>query len=232
VLTAASVPGTAAVTGTLNDEPITDTAFVVFRPRVPSAGTTTITADSAAINADGMAQTRVLVTLLDGDGLPVGVSAGTVNLSTSLGDLTATIDHGDGTYSAMLSGTTPGTAIVTGTLNDEPIADSARVTLRSTAGDPDQTIIRADSSSILADGAATTRVLVLVRDSSGRLLETSAGMVTLTTTLGSLSDVIDHNDGTYSAILRAGLEPGKAVITGTLNGAAIASSEAVRFREP
>ena len=65
-------------------------------------------------------------------------------------------------------------------------------------------------------------VTVTVRDEHGNLVGTGGAAVTLSTTLGTLSgDVTDHGDGTYTQTLTAGTVAGDAVITGTLNGAAI-----------
>ncbi|HEY0674098.1 MAG TPA: Ig-like domain-containing protein, partial [Longimicrobiales bacterium] len=184
----------------------------------------------------------------DANGNPVGASAGPITLAASLGTLTQPpVDHNDGSYTALLTaGTTAGVAEITGTLNGEGIADTVRVTLRALAPSPLTTTITADSTSILADGVSTTIVTVSVRDSNGNPVGASAGNVTLASTIGILSDVTDHNDGTYTATLRANIgkidasginasvtiqvRPDTAVVTGTLNGAAIADSARVEFR--
>ncbi|HEX6066230.1 MAG TPA: Ig-like domain-containing protein, partial [Longimicrobiales bacterium] len=104
---------------------------VVFRPRPASPGTTTIIADSAAINRGGVANTRVLVTLRDAHGNLLGVSGGIVLLTTTYGTLTAVTDHGDGTYSAVLtSALDAGVAVITGTLNGVAITSTATVQFR------------------------------------------------------------------------------------------------------
>ncbi|HEY0674544.1 MAG TPA: invasin domain 3-containing protein, partial [Longimicrobiales bacterium] len=248
LLTAGTTAGVAEITGTLNGEGIADTARVTLRALAPSPLTTTITADSTAINADGAATTLVTVRVFDANGNPVGASAGPITLAASLGTLTQPpVDHNDGTYTALLTaGTTAGVAEITGTLNGEGIADTARVTLRALAPSPLTTTITADSTSILADGVSTTIVTVSVRDNNGNPVRASAGNVTLASTIGILSDVTDHNDGTYTATLRANVgkidasginasvtlqvRPDTAVVTGTLNGAAIADSARVEFR--
>jgi adhesin/invasin len=232
-LTAGLVPGVAMVTGTLNGQMIGDTAFVTLRPRKADPGRTTITADSTAMNADGVSGTRVIVTVMDAAGIPVGVGGAVIALTTTLGSLSAVItDHQDGTYSAVLTaGTIAGTAVVAGTVNGQAIADNALVVLRPLAvGDPKESTIRADSTAINADGVATTRILVTVFDASGRPVAASAGIVALATTRGTLSGVVDHGDGTYTATLTAGFNPGSAVISGTLNGSAIGGKATVVFR--
>ena len=58
----------------------------------------------------------------------------------------------------------------------------------------------------------------------------SAGVVLLTTTIGKLSAVTDHGDGTYTAIFTSPNDAGTARIRGTLNGVAINSSATVQVR--
>jgi hypothetical protein len=78
---------------------------------------------------------------------------------------------------------------------------------------------------------SSTTVRVEVRDASGNLVGASAGPVTLATTLGSLSQpVTDNGDGTYEATLTAGTTTGVAVVSGTLDGAAIADTAEVVLR--
>jgi adhesin/invasin len=243
-LTAGTTAGTAIVSGTLNGGVIEDSAFVELRPLAPDPTTTTISADSAAIDANGVSTTLVTVRVLDEHGNPIGESAGDVVLATTLGSLTLRVDHGDGTYTATLTaGTTAGTAIISGTLNGEVIGDSAFVELRPLAPDPTTTTLTADSTSIVADGESFTTVTVRVLDANGNPVGRSAGIVTLATTHGILSAVIDHHDGTYTATLRANvgtfsgnvqasmlIHPDTAVVTGTLNGEAIADSARVELR--
>ena len=230
-LTAGITAGSARVTGTLAGEVMSDSAVVEFRPLTSDPGTTTITADSAAIDADGVASTLVTVAVLDAHGNPVGASAGTVTLATTLGTLTAVTDHADGTYTTTLTaGTNAGLAIISGTLNDAAITDTAGVVLRAVPS-PTTTTITADSAALDANGTSSTRVTVRVLDVNGNPIGASAGPVTLTSTLGTtLSAVTDHADGTYTATLMAGTTAGLAVVSGTLNGAAVTDTAGVVLR--
>src|SRR5690606_10152286 len=192
----------------------------------------TLTADSASMVADGQSTTRVLVTVRDVYGNPVGASAGTVILATSLGSLGDITDHGDGTYTATFTaGTIAGSVTITGTLNGEAIADTAVVELRIEPGSPMTTTIEADSTSLVTDVFSWTTITVTVRDATGAPVGASAGAVTLHTTAGHLGSVVDHGDGTYTAQLKAVGDSPQAVVTGTLNGAAIADSAVVEFRQ-
>jgi len=89
--------------------------------------------------------------------------------------------------------------------------------------------IEADPHSIPADGSSTAAVTVFLKDAFGNELTSGGDNVVLQTTLGSLSPVVDNGDGTYSTTLRSSTVPGTATVTGTVNGASIASSTAVVF---
>ncbi|HSK20857.1 MAG TPA: invasin domain 3-containing protein [Longimicrobiales bacterium] len=237
--TAGTVTGTAVIAGTLNGAAIADSAIIVLEAGPIDYMTTTISADSTTIAANGVSYAVITTAARDSHGNITGVSAGTLALQTTLGLLMHETDHGDGTYSARLMADTtaggvplqlPDTAVITGTLNGVAIADSARVELRHESGSVLTTTIEADSASLLA-GISQTRITVTVRDAAGNRVWTSAGAVTLSSTLGSMTAIIDNGDGTYTARLESGPEQGTAVITGTLNGAAIADTAHVEFRE-
>jgi adhesin/invasin len=198
------------------------------------------------MDADGTSTTLVTVRVLDAQGVPVGASAGVVTLASTLGTTLSTVtDHADGTYTATLTaGTVAGPAIITGALAGTPIANADTVLLRPVAS-PITTTITADSASIVADGKSATIVTVRVLDVNGVPVGRSAGVVTLATTRGILSAIVDHQDGTYTATLRADTTPpddgefsaalvivpiDTAVVTGTLNGVGIADSARVEFR--
>jgi hypothetical protein len=89
--------------------------------------------------------------------------------------------------------------------------------------------ISANPQSILANGVSTSTVTVQAKDSNGNNITTGGATVTLATTLGSLSSVVDHGNGTYTATLTSSTTAGTATITGTYNGIALANAEVVTF---
>src|SRR5690606_38949851 len=103
-----------------------------------------ITAASGSITTDG--STLVTVQLKDANGNNLGVSSGTVLLSTDHGSLTVVDDHGDGTYTATLTATSPGTATITGTLAGTDITDEETVVVTVGAASVGTTTITAASS--------------------------------------------------------------------------------------
>jgi acyl-CoA thioesterase-1 len=91
------------------------------------------------------------------------------------------------------------------------------------------TVISASPSSLTADGRSASTLTVQARDPGNNNLTSSGGPVTLSTSSGSVSGVVDNADGTYTAILTAATAPGPASITGTINGAAIGHPAAMTF---
>ena len=69
----------------------------------------------------------ITVRLFDAAGQPLASGGDAVTITSSVGSLTPVTDHGDGRYTAALSSTEPGTALVSGTVNGSPIADTAEV---------------------------------------------------------------------------------------------------------
>lgn len=92
---------------------------------------------------------------------------------------------------------------------------------------PAQTLITAAPASIAA-GSGTSTITVQLRDATGANVGTGTGYaVALATTGGTLSPVVNHGNGTYTATLTAPAGAGTATVSGTLNGTAIADTAAV-----
>jgi adhesin/invasin len=96
---------------------------------VASAATSTVGVSPSSIPADGSTVTTVTVTVRDLNGDLIGVGGDTVTMASDLGTLGAVADNGDGTYSAVLSGTVAGDATVSFAVNGVDAASTAAVTL-------------------------------------------------------------------------------------------------------
>ena len=92
------------------------------------------------------------------------------------------------------------------------------------------TTISASPSTIDADGSSTSSVTVHARDANDNALTGGGATVVLSSTLGSLGSVTDNGDGTYSAILTAGLTSGSSQVTGTINGSTIGNPTTVTLQ--
>lgn len=84
------------------------------------------------------------------------------------------------------------------------------------------------SSSVAADGAATTLVTVHLRDAEGHLVDSDRSLV-LSTTLGTLGTLAHETTGTYVAVLTAPAAPGTATISATFDGQAVPGTATVHF---
>lgn len=92
-----------------------------------------------------------------------------------------------------------------------------------------QCTISAADAGIPADGISATLITVQAKTTSGNNIPFGGANVTLNTTLGTMSSVTDNGNGTYTALLSSGIQPGTAVITGTINSQNIIASAQVEF---
>jgi adhesin/invasin len=201
-----------------------------YVPGPVSAGKSTITRSPASITADGVSTSTITVRARDASGIPIATGGANVTLQTSLGSVSSATDNGDGSYAATLtSGTTAGSAKVTGAINGTPMTATTAVTL--TAGPPSAatTTINRSPSKIAADGVSTSTITVRANDQYGNVLKTGGATVTLDTTAGSLSSVTDNGNGSYTATLTSANSPGIATISGTLAGTPITATTTVKF---
>jgi LPXTG-motif cell wall-anchored protein len=90
------------------------------------------------------------------------------------------------------------------------------LTIHPGAVDPTAIGLSADPASILADGITTSTITVSLTDAYDNPI--SGADVGLTTTAGTLSDVTDNDDGTYTAILTSATTAGTALVEVTLDG--------------
>ncbi len=130
VLTASHNIGTATLTAKLNQEFIKDQTLIDFTLGPLSLAKSTITADPSSLMADGKSTTIIQVQLMDDYGHKIERNEGEVVLTSTLGTM-STVDYvAGGLYQATLTvGTTTGKAMITGTLNGDPLLAKAEVSL-------------------------------------------------------------------------------------------------------
>ena len=197
----------------------------------PSGATTIIDRNPDTITADGSSTATITVTARDAAGNRIRVGGATVTLQTTLGSLSAVTDNGDGTYTATLTaGTVSGNARVTGKINGQAITDVAGVDLEPGPPSGTTTVINSDEQRIPANGTSTATITVTAIDKFGNDIDVGGATVVLNTSLGSLGSVSYIGSGRYQATLTSSTTPGRATISGTINGQAIASTATVRFR--
>ena len=221
----------------------TATANLTVTPGAASPVLSTITATPGSITADGVSTSTITVHARDQYGNALTTGGDTVKLSTSNGSLAPTsplaaTDHGDGTYTAVLtSPLTPGSATVDGTLNGTALTNNVVVTFGAVLpgpADATKSTITASPTTIQADGATTSTITVRLKDAAGLNLTAGGDTVLLSTDNGSLvpADPVhatDNGNGTYTATLTSPLAAGTAHITGKLNGTAMTDTATVTF---
>jgi photosystem II stability/assembly factor-like uncharacterized protein len=99
------------------------------------------------------------------------------------------------------------------------------------APSPSHTTITAIPISIKADGKSTSAITVQIRDSLGNPYPSSAGIIVLKATLGSISSVTDIKNGKYTAVFTAPSTAGMAMVTGTLNGTPFSTTVIIQLRD-
>ena len=87
--------------------------------------------------------------------------------------------------------------------------------------------INASPKVIKANGKDYSTIFVQLKDFKGNNLTGNGGLVTISSTLGTVSAVVNNNNGTYTAILTGGITAGTAIISFTINGANAVQTDTV-----
>jgi hypothetical protein len=130
-----------------------------------------------------------------------------------------------GVASLSVTGETAGYVVIQATANG--ISTNTTFTVVPGSVDGQSTTISAAPEKIPANGTATAQITVHAEDGHGNALTASGGVVQLSSSLGTLSPVVDAGNGTYSAVLTAGKRAGRATISGTIAGKRIGTNAVV-----
>ena len=84
--------------------------------------------------------------------------------------------------------------------------------------DTSTSVITATPISIIADSVSTSSIIVQLKDVNSDNLIISGGVVALSSSLGTLTEVTDLTNGSYSATLTSTSSVGTATLTATLDG--------------
>ncbi|MGY6629499.1 MAG: C25 family cysteine peptidase [Wenzhouxiangella sp.] len=108
--------------------------FFSFVDAQASPARSVLFAQAGNLPSDGTSTTTVTLLVTDADGDPLIGGGDAVVFSTTAGTLGPVTDNGDGTYSAELTASGNNeTALITATLNGDPVDDSATVNFFTTA---------------------------------------------------------------------------------------------------
>jgi N-acetylneuraminic acid mutarotase len=193
-----------------------------------SYATSTVTAGTNLLPADGASWTTVTVSLRDSANVPLTQSGGVVVIHAD-GLAGPVVDHGDGTYSARLTAPTwAGSIAISSTLNGLPLNNQTSIAFEAGAPSVSRSFMWAQDSVIYADGATSTSVRLVLKDAFGNLLPQYSAALTFATTRGSLG-AWTHLDSGYAVPLTSSNSEGVAVVKPLMNGVPIGDSLAVRF---
>jgi hypothetical protein len=104
-----------------------------YVPVVASAVTSTISAASTSIAANGVSTTTITIQLKDGSGNNLTSSGGVVVVNTSAGTVGTVIDNNNGTYTVILtSAAAPASATISYSINGTAASNTAVVAFNST----------------------------------------------------------------------------------------------------
>src|SRR5690625_1076000 len=153
--------------------------------------------------ADGVSTAVITVAAHDSQGNPLPIGGDDIVVSTTLGTLGTTVeDHGDGTYSVVLTAPdNPGVATISGTINGVPVSLTTEILFYDpNAADPDTTTISSRPAQISANGSAQSTITIEARNSGGDPTGAGGDSIALATTAGSLTgSIADHGNGIYTA---------------------------------
>lgn len=207
-------------------------AAAVQQPPVPDPGKSTVTAAPSSIRITGTS--TLTLQAKDASGAKLTTGGATVLFTasggTASGTISSTIDHGDGTYTAVYTGTGAGTAQTIGaTINGAAVTTtmpSVAVTAAAQAPDPTKCTVTAAPASISIGGTAT--LTLQAKTSSGANLTSGGAVVAFSaiggTSAGAISATTDNGDGTYTAVYTGTAAGTAQTIGATINGAAVTTA--------
>jgi len=168
---------------------------------------------------DGFGNTKTV----GGDKVLIKVSTG-----TSTGVLSKVSDNGDGTYSATFTADQVGTPVTLGvSLNDQPLAGDIRP-IPVLPGPIDLNQSKVDVSNTALTSGATAMISLTARDSRGNRLAKGGEIVTFKlsggSSTGTVSDSVDHHDGTYTATVVAKTAGSPAAVTTAIGSRVLTSA--------
>ena len=227
--TAATVTGTAHITGTIAGVAIGHAATVSLVPGPADAAHTVISATPGTLAANGTATAAILVQAEDAHGNLLTASGGAVSLSATIGSLSGVTDNHDGTYTATYTApTAAGTASISGTIGGAAIGHPASVTLTPGPANAASSQLSGAPLTVGADGTAASTLTVQARDANSNNLTSGGATVVFATDHGTLGSVVDHGNGTYTTTL-VDTTAGFDHVTATLNGSAVPGTVSVHF---
>jgi hypothetical protein len=175
----------------------------------------------SSITADGASTSTATATVTETGGMPCAGQQVTFSSTDPSQGVGATVDHGDGTYTAAVtSSKTADQATITARLTvldcDPPPATvfvTATAALTQSAGPATTIALLLSATNVPADGTSTLTGTALLTDANGNAV--LSHMITFSTTdVGDRFSAVDgHGDGTYTVTITSSTTPSAAMIS-------------------
>jgi adhesin/invasin len=197
-------------------------------PVAPDGTVLIVSANPSQISLTGTSTITIVGRRPDGNPLNPGTE---IRLSTDIGTIDSIVSvdsRGTATATYHADGR-PGTAKITAATGSGSVMANASIQVGQASGSKPTVILSATPNNVPVNGTAT--ITVIARNADGTPL--GAGVpVILTTTLGSVSPSrpTTRADGTATATLNAGSQPGTATVT-ALVGSSDAATTTVTIRD-
>ncbi len=227
----ATVPGTPRSIGATIGGVSVTTALptITVSPGALSLAQSTLTAGAATL-VSGTTMTLTFIAR-DREGNQLTTGGATVAFvkgsGTSDGTISGVIDNGNGTYGAVFTATTAGTARTLSATVDAVPVTSLAPTIAVTPGAPSpatSTIAASPTTLFIGD---TATLALTARDAAGNLVGTGGATVAFTkgagTSDGTIGAATDLGDGRYRALFTATASGSTRAVGATLGGIAIAA---------
>jgi len=221
-ITSGTIPGSVTITATdtsVTSSVVSGTGSLTLTDVAGNAQQMSLQLGASSIPADGTTTTTATATVTGNHGLPVigdKVSfASSPVAGVTIGHVT---DNQDGTYTATISGTRPGSYTIIATDNSvSPSISSspATLTLTSTIGPAAKVTVALSNTSIVADGVTSTTATATVTDAAGHPITGDSIQFSATPSGVVIGATSNNGDGTYTANITSSSTPGPVTITAT-----------------
>jgi hypothetical protein len=176
--------------------------------------TISIEANPKEIVADGVSTSQLTITVKDANGY--GVSGQNITVTPSSGKVSSAKYQSDGVYLATYTSDTKAGTVTISASTENGKAAQTQIILTPV---PSDVTVDAKPNSLSADGSSQSIITATVKDAYDNLIKTEVVSMTITKGAGSLGNVQNNNDGTYTATYTAGTVQGEVVIqASTQNG--------------
>jgi YVTN family beta-propeller protein len=220
-----------SIGATINASPVTTASpTITVTPGAISAATSVVSASSGTV-VSGSAVTLMLQAK-DAAGNNLSAGGATVVFTrsggTSTGNIGATTDNGNGTYTATFTGVVAGTATSIGaTINATPVTTAApTISVTPGAISAATSLVTVSSGTVLSGSAVT--LTLRAKDQAGNNLVAGGATVVFGfsggTSTGTIGTVIDNGNGTYAAPFTGTAAGSATTITATINGTPVATT--------